>query len=103
MTRLSAAILFFIVTLFPANPAFADMYKWVDQNGVVHFSDTLPASGQEAETIKTPDYPPPEPSAAEEEDQTNAEPDIEQTTPKKVTKKKKKSYANSVEIFTTSW
>ena len=33
---------------------FAEMYKWVDENGEVHYSDKQPAAEVETETIKPP-------------------------------------------------
>jgi len=37
----------------------ADLHKWVDANGVTHYSENVP-SGQESTTVKTPVAPPPD-------------------------------------------
>lgn len=40
--------------VFTANVPAADMYKWVDEEGVVHYSQTPPPPDIQAETIKPP-------------------------------------------------
>ena len=50
MKRLSAVI----ILLCAAIPASAQMYKWVDSNGKVHYSDSPPPRGTAAETMRTP-------------------------------------------------
>ncbi len=40
-----------------AGPAHADVYKWVDENGSVHFSDTPPPKGRNAERMNLDDAP----------------------------------------------
>ena len=72
---LTAALLMIAIHFF-ANQAIADIYKWVDQNGVIHFSDSPPTSGQNVETKKTTNYP---------------------------KREGKRNYTNKVEIYTTSW
>lgn len=47
--------IFTIAALFAAGAASAQVYKWVDENGVVHFSDT-PREG--AELVDVPRSPP---------------------------------------------
>ena len=105
MIRTFAAVLLFVFLVFPTGPAHADFYKWVDENGVVHFSDTLPKSKQEVETINTPDYPAQSTSYDAEEPETYAEPALDKPAGKKVysKKNKKKVSVNKVEIYTTSW
>ena len=57
MKRLSVAI---TLVLCVALPASAQMYKWVDANGKVQYSDNPPPSNIKAETLRAP---PPAPSA----------------------------------------
>lgn len=47
--------------LFAAGPASAEVYKWVDDKGQVHYSDR--ASAPSADKVKLPAAPPPQPSA----------------------------------------
>ena len=89
MLKTLTAILLTLVLFFPASQVSADMYKWVDENGVTHFSDTPPISGQKVKTIKTPDYQETSPKPAQQ-----AEPDK---------RKQNKKSTHNVEIFTTSW
>jgi len=48
------------------SPQAADVYRWVDENGVVNFSDTAPTAGNDAVDMMTledstpPDYDPEE-------------------------------------------
>ena len=51
MKRLSVAI---ALTLCLALPASAQMYKWVDQNGKVQYSDKPPPSSVKAEKLRIP-------------------------------------------------
>ena len=100
----TAAVLFVFLVIF-ADPAAADFYKWVDERGVVHFSDTPPKSKQEIETIKTPDYPPSSAGVEIEEPESDVAPAPEKPAIKKTYRreKQKKTVNNSVEIFTTDW
>ena len=95
-------LIFFVIT---ADPAVADFYKWVDENGVVHFSDTPPKSKQEIETIATPDYPPSNAGIDIEEPENDLEPAPEKPARTKTYTRKKqtKTVTNNVEIFTTDW
>lgn len=49
------AIHFLFITLLllsASQPGFSEIYKWVDQDGKVRFSDKKPQKGNPAETIK---------------------------------------------------
>ena len=50
MTKKLTFVLLVIALFFFVNLAVADMYKWVDQNGVIHFSDTPPSTENQVET-----------------------------------------------------
>ena len=99
----TVAVLFVFLVIF-ADPAAADFYKWVDERGVVHFSDTPPKSRQEIETIETPDYPPSS-AGVEMEEPDDAAPAPEKPAIKRTyrPKKQKKTVNDKVEIFTTDW
>ena len=90
MKKVLIAAILLIVTHFAAVQAIAEMYKWVDQDGVTHFSDEPPVSEQKVEIIETSKY--------------------QEPPPKKISKKyeesKKKDEVKTqdkVEIYTTSW
>lgn len=97
MKKTMTMALLLIAILFAAASALADMYKWVDEKGVVHFSDTPPKTEKDVETYETSTYqePPPKPAGIESE-----------ATPSPTPEKKAASEPvrnNKVEIFTTSW
>lgn len=94
-----------ILVLFLSSPAMADMYKWVDQDGVTHFSDKPPASEQNVDTIKTPDYPQQSVNTAPKVPAVDGQQKTSSADHKK-TREKSKADVNvspTVEIFTTSW
>lgn len=79
MKRLSVAI---GLVLCLALPATAQMYKWVDSNGKIHYSDKPPPSNVKTEKLRTPAQPAgaPAPSASKEGTQK----DTAKTGPKSV-------------------
>lgn len=101
MARTVALMLIAVAMLFPAYGATADMYKWVDENGIVHFSDSPPASVQEVKTIQTPDYPSPSQDTAPAKSQVPNTPALGGKTWKEAAPQR--SSPKRVEIFTTSW
>jgi uncharacterized protein DUF4124 len=52
------------VLFFPAANSYADVYKWVDKDGQIHYSQQLP-HGQQAELIKAPPPPAIDPAKAQ--------------------------------------
>ena len=96
-----AATLLMIVTIFFASHAVANMYKWVDKNGVTHFSDVPPSSGQKVKTIKTRNYPGPNPVKP----QVDTPPTSKKALQEEFTNEseEKKKHTNKVVIYTTSW
>ncbi len=97
MKRIATTTLLLLIILSAAAPALADMYKWVDKDGVVHFSDTPPKSEKKVETYETSTYkePPPKPIASESEAAPSPTPE------KKAASEPVRN--DKVEIFTTSW
>lgn len=66
MNRLSVAIW---LALCVALPASAQMYKWVDANGKVHYSDTPPPGNVKSKTLReVPDAPSPPAAGVAKED-----------------------------------
>jgi hypothetical protein len=51
--NISRSILFIVLT-FVCSTAFAATYKWVDEDGITHYTQKPPAGGIESETIKPP-------------------------------------------------
>lgn len=98
MKIILTATLLLIAIHFTTVTAIADMYKWVDKNGVMHFSDTPPKSEQNVETLETSNYKEPPPKQAS----TDAEV-VPAPAPEEKVKKESVSSGNKVEIFTTSW
>ena len=54
------------VLFFFANNSYGDVYKWIDKDGQVHYSQQPPA-GQQAEMIKAPPPPAIDPAKAQKE------------------------------------
>jgi hypothetical protein len=71
------------LALFVALPASAQMYKWVDSDGKVHYSDKPPPSNIKAEKLRTP-APASAPAASEVKGaaQKDAAKDAAKTGPK---------------------
>ena len=97
MKKSLTSTLLLIAINFVAIQVMADMYKWVDKNGVVHFSDNPPASEKVVETLETSVYrePPPKP------DRPVSEPVAGQRDEN--AGKADGHRSNQVEIYTTSW
>jgi hypothetical protein len=64
-TLFAAALTIAVGTLFVAAPTAATLYKWVDKNGRVIYSDQPPPSDVKVEIVKPPP-PPANPNAAQE-------------------------------------
>lgn len=47
-----------ILSLLVSPPLLAEIYKWTDENGVTHYTQTPPPSGQEAEIEDLPEASP---------------------------------------------
>lgn len=71
MWKLLAALLLVTVAIaFMGTAAAGDLqvYKWVDSQGVVHYSDKPPVKTQpEVTRVSLPDFPPPDPKAEAEQ------------------------------------
>lgn len=67
MRKLSASVWIAAATMLFAGTAVAGntpIYKWVDGQGVVHYSDTAPPATQPVVTrLALPEFPPPDPQA----------------------------------------
>jgi len=99
-------ILFFVILfwgLIIAGATTAGMYKWVDKNGVVHFSDFPPKDAASAGVVEIiPTYE----SDAQPEQQTEKETrkaDINIDTVVPDPQEETNSQTPEVELYTTSW
>ncbi len=98
--------IFFItvaVALLFVGVAIAEMYKWVDENGVIHLSDRPPENAGSAKEVKSiPTYDDWSQSASQPRHKTmdpNSSPDDDSYT----VKQSKQLKMPSVELYTTSW
>ena len=65
-----------------ALPAAAQMYKWVDANGKIHYSDKPPPSNVKTEKLRTPSQPVAAPAASAPKDA--AQKDAAKSGPKSI-------------------
>lgn len=77
-------------------PALADIYKWVDENGTVHFSDTPPATEGEVETVDA------EPAYVPDETE-EVEPESEQGESGSTDSGVSLAKLNTVDLYVTNW
>lgn len=105
MRKLFVSVFVFFAFQFLISPAVAEMYKWVDQNGVVHYSDTPPAGDKKVEILETTQYSPPPPKPNATNSRENRKADAASKPEKKAYIKKNSldRYADRVVVFTTTW
>lgn len=87
-----------VALLVLAGPAHADVYKWVDENGSVHFSDSPPPKGRKAERMNLDDAPVSTikfPSPRNAESQNAGE--------KAESNNKPRALADKVDLYITDW
>ena len=101
MTKKLTFVLLVIALFFFVNLAVADMYKWVDQNGAIHFSDTPPSTENQVETIETTNYPASNPESAPIKRKILPQPTKKDESQKKVFNKRKRQriISKGVEIY----
>ena len=89
-----------VITLMLLTAATAwagSIYKWVDENGVVHYSDHAPDEDDVTGEIETREAAAGSPPPPSEKGATPAPPAVEAPTPEP------RRQTASVEIYTTSW
>jgi len=95
------AAAFLALALFPARTE-AEIYRWVDADGIVHFQDYLPPAGEATDGLhvsESRETPSPEgalPEAAAEETALPVEPEP-------VVEKEEETPPSKVDLYTTSW
>ena len=87
-------LIIFMAGVF-VDSSIADMYKWVDENGVVHFSDTPPDDADNSDIVTLPTFTTHENNSIKYRDNRSNPTDVVQKNP---WPKKPK-----VELYTTSW
>ncbi len=95
-------ILAVALLLLAGNAAEADLYKWVDDDGIVHFSDEPPSADRAQDIESMPSSPPspekPSPAPARADTSAPAQaPAAEQAPAKKPVQHPK------VELYVTTW
>ncbi|GFE58516.1 glutaredoxin domain-containing protein [Geobacter sp. AOG1] len=91
------------VLLLTFAPVSAEMYQWVEENGVVTFKDTPPPISKKRKKVKTyndGDFaptPPSQPEPAARSGRSAALPSSQAAHPKK------ERFTGTVEMFVTSW
>ena len=107
MIHLKKSLLVFSVVLLSCSVSWADVYKWEDENGVVHYTDRPPGDVSEWEEV-------PETNSTEDNRQSeNDEPQRPAYDPQAITDLLKElndetedvaeDNTPSVELYTTSW
>jgi glutaredoxin-like YruB-family protein len=96
-------LLAIIILLLVFSPAGAEMYQWVDENGVVTFKDTPPPATRKRGKVKVyndSDFapaPPHQPTPASRSDKRSAVP-ASQPAPSE-----KRRFTGTVELYVTDW
>ncbi len=93
-----------VITLLLAfSPAGAEIYQWVDENGVVTFKDTPPPAFKKRQKVKVyndNDFAPAptfKPTPASHSDKNVAKPSSQPSPPKK------EHFSGTVEMYVTDW
>ncbi len=73
-THIPTVLLTLVTGLVSANALAGEIYKWTDENGLVHFGDR-PPQGQQAQSISTPEAAPPD------DDETESAPEAQEAAP----------------------
>jgi hypothetical protein len=94
--KLTVGIFLLCFVLLAVSPAVpSEFYRWKDKDGKVHYSDTPPPPGMEAEIRKFKEEP-----AAKEK----SGPKVSIPQPKSETIREKRSYSSiNVIMYMTSW
>ncbi len=98
MKHIRWRMIFLLVMLIASASWAGSIYKWVDENGVVHYSDRAPDGGSVQGDIETREAAPSRPSPDASSKRANPSP----PTAEKPPPEKSPSKAQ-VEIYTTSW
>ena len=94
-------VMIFMVAVL-VDRSIADMYKWVDENGIAHFSDTPPDVTDNSEIETLPTYVIPETNGYPQ-DNNSAENENNSSNPTDAVKKNSRVKTPKVELYTTSW
>ena len=81
-SKLFRALLHFLIFLAAAAPAFAQVYKWVDERGVTHYGERPPQGSKASEVPNRLASPAPGGAAAEANNPKDPSPEQSQARPK---------------------
>jgi glutaredoxin len=82
---------------FTANNTSAEIYKWIDKDGSVHFTDSAPPAGEKAELVN------PEPNQIEGYGKVPAHKSATRPAPGSMKETAAQEDLPIVELFVTSW
>lgn len=96
-------LIIFMVAVF-VDRSIADMYKWVDKNGIIHFSDTPPDVDDNSDIETLPTYTTPE-NYGNPQDNNSTENKSRDNSlnPRDTVEKTSWGIKPKVELYTTSW
>ena len=94
-------LMIFMVTVF-VERSIADMYKWVDENGIAHFSDAPPDVTDNSDIETLPTHTTPENNGYPQENKSTENRD-NRSNPTDTVQKKPWVKKPKVELYTTSW
>ncbi len=88
------------VSLLLSQVAWAEMYRWVDENGVVTYKDTPPPQKKKRSKVKVyrdEDFAPAPPPSASRDSAPRAQ------TRKQARSSEKRRFSGTIEMFVTDW
>ncbi len=101
---MSIKTLLAVITLFLAfSPAWAEMYQWVDEYGVITFKDSPPPASKKHKKVKVYDdsdfapAPPFQPAPVTRSGKNVSEPSSQPSPPRK------EPFTGTVEMYVTDW
>jgi len=96
-------LMIFMVAVF-VDRSIADMYKWVDENGIAHFSDVPPDVTDNSDIETLPTYTTPENNGyPQDKNSTENENRNNRSNSTDTVQKNPRTIKPKVELYTTSW
>ncbi|MBU0769741.1 MAG: DUF4124 domain-containing protein [Proteobacteria bacterium] len=94
-------LMIFMVAVF-VDRSIADMYKWVDENGIAHFSDTPPDVTDNSDIETLPTHTAQENNGYPQDNNSKKNRD-NRSNPTDTVQKNPRTIKPKVELYTTSW
>jgi len=96
-------LLIFMVVVF-VDRSLADMFRWVDENGISHFSDAQPNDTGNSDIETLPTYTTPENNEYTQDNNSTKNESMDNSlNPSDTVQKKPSAIKPKVELYTTSW